>query len=87
LWALVRLGVVERVSYKACGCTASIAAGSVLTVRMLGQPIEVCGKLQAADIDSELGGLPPESRHAALLAIDALRTWLAMVNSGKIRPA
>lgn len=79
LSALARGGIIEEVRYKARGCTASIAAGSALTEWMRGRALVTCGNAHASDIEAVLGGLPPESRHAAVLAIDALRAWLAAV--------
>jgi len=76
LSVLVREGIVEQVAYKARGCTASIAAGSALTVCMAGRSVAACRQLTAPDIEQALGGLPPESHHAAVLAIDALRACL-----------
>jgi len=80
LSVLVRDGVVEEVRYKVRGCTASIAAGSALTEWMQGRAVRECGGIRAADIEAALGGLPSESRHAAVLAIDALRAWFGVVS-------
>ena len=83
LSALFENGSVSQVRYKARGCTASIAAGSALTELMLGRTAEDLGRLGAADVERAVGGLIPESRHAAALCADALRTLLkAAARSG-----
>lgn len=67
---------VVAVGYKVRGCTASIAAGSVLTERMMGQSRRALKLVTAQVIEEALGGLPAESRHAAVLCIDALHAAL-----------
>lgn len=66
-------GRVAEARYKTRGCTASIAAGSVLTEWMIGKSAEELGALEAAQIDEALGGLPAESKHAAALCVDAVK--------------
>ena len=66
---------IAQVGYKVRGCTASIAAGSVLTERILGQSRAVLREF-SADALAESLELPAESRHAAVLCIDALRAIL-----------
>jgi nitrogen fixation NifU-like protein len=73
LWALLEDGKVARASYKVRGCTASIAAGSVLTELMLGKTATELRQLSAGEIEGELGGLPVESKHAAALCLDAVK--------------
>lgn len=67
---------VAEARYKTRGCTASIAAGSVLTEWMAGKTRAELAGLKAADIERALGGLAPESRHAALLCVDAVGALL-----------
>ena len=76
LSARIESGVVAEAAYRVRGCTASIAAGSVLTELMLRRTRAELEILRAEDLDASLGGLPPESRHAAVLAADALRALL-----------
>ncbi|MCL4402620.1 MAG: iron-sulfur cluster assembly scaffold protein [Acidobacteria bacterium] len=69
----------ERVAaarYQTRGCTASIAAGSVLAEWLPGRSRAELQALTAADIEQAAGGLPPESRHAAVLCLDAVRAVL-----------
>ena len=69
-------GVVTAVRYKVQGCTASIAAGSVLTELMMGVRREGLAAIHASDIEAALGGLEPASKHAAILCIDAVKRLL-----------
>jgi nitrogen fixation NifU-like protein len=70
-------GMVAEAKFKVRGCTASIAAGSVLTEMMLGRSREGLAAIRAADIDAALGGLEPASKHVAVLCIDAVKRLLA----------
>lgn len=62
--------------YRVRGCTASIAAGSALTEMMIGETRTALEAVSAAQVEERLGGLPAESKHAAALCIDGLRTLL-----------
>jgi nitrogen fixation NifU-like protein len=67
---------VQEARYKVRGCTASIAAGSALTELVRGLTRAELTALSTAAIEEALGGLPPESKHAAALCIDAVRAVL-----------
>ncbi|MXY67227.1 MAG: iron-sulfur cluster assembly scaffold protein [Acidobacteriia bacterium] len=71
LSASVGNGVVREVRFKARGCTASIAAGSVLTDLISGVSRVDLRKIDASKVEAALGGLPNESKHVARLASDA----------------
>ncbi|MYB54310.1 MAG: iron-sulfur cluster assembly scaffold protein [Acidobacteriia bacterium] len=71
LSANVGNGVVREVRFKARGCTASIAAGSVLTDLISGASGADLRKIDASKVEAALGGLPNESKHVARLASDA----------------
>lgn len=64
---------VAEVRYQVRGCTASIAAGSALTEWLLGKRRDELAAFQPAAIEAALGGLQPESKHAAVLCGDAVR--------------
>lgn len=67
---------VAEARYRTRGCTASIGAGSALAEWMRGKTRAELASLRPADIEEALGGLGPESRHAAALCIDAVRALL-----------
>ena len=69
-------GCVSEVSYKVRGCTASIASGSALTEWMTGKSRAELAAMTAATIESAVGGLIPESKHAAVLCVDGVKALL-----------
>jgi tRNA-specific 2-thiouridylase len=79
---LVRLSVAvagERVTaagFDASGCGATIAAASAAVELVAGAGVLDAGRVGAAAIAAELGGLSPGKRHAADLASDALHRAL-----------
>ncbi len=70
-------GAVAEARYKTRGCTASIAAGSALTELMAGRTRQEIAEIGAGSIEAGVGGLSPESKHAATLCVDALHALLA----------
>lgn len=68
--------VVTEVRYKTRGCTASIAAGSALTEWMAGKTRAELARITTAIIEEAVGGLQPESKHAAVLCVDGVRAVL-----------
>ena len=69
-------GVAVEVRYKVRGCTASIAAGSALTEWMTGRTRSDLATFTPAVVEEGVGGLPAESKHAAVLCADALKLLL-----------
>ncbi len=69
-------GVATEARYKTRGCTASIAAGSALTEWIQGKSPAELAKLKPETIEEAVGGLEPESKHAAVLCMDGLRAVL-----------
>lgn len=62
--------------YQVRGCTASIAAGSALTELLVGRSRAAMAALRSSDIELAVGGLAPESRHAAVLCLDGVKLLL-----------
>ncbi len=77
LSALFEQGRVAQARYKTRGCTASIAIGSALTEWIAGKTIEQLRALKPAVVEEQVGGLIPESKHAAVLAADAVKALLS----------
>jgi nitrogen fixation NifU-like protein len=77
LSALFENGRIAEVRYKVRGCTASIASGSALTELMTGRTRLELAALKAAEIEAAVGGLIPESKHAAVLCVDGVKKLLA----------
>jgi nitrogen fixation NifU-like protein len=76
--ARIEDGCVAEAAFLAMGCTASIACGSALAGWLRGRTL---ADLAAADVvramEDELGPLPQASRHAAVLAADAVRALIS----------
>ncbi|MBI4441846.1 MAG: iron-sulfur cluster assembly scaffold protein [Acidobacteria bacterium] len=77
LSALVEQGKFQQVRFKTRGCVASIACASLLTELVQGKSLEEAARLTSGDVASALGGLPPASGHAAVLAIESLQAVLS----------
>ncbi len=68
--------VAAEVRYKTRGCTASIAAGSALTEWVMGKTRTELGRITQAIVEELVGGLEPESKHAAVLSVDGVQALL-----------
>ncbi len=67
---------VAEARYKVRGCTASIAVGSALTEWLAGRSRSELAALGADQVEAAVGGLGAESKHAAVLCVDAVRAVL-----------
>jgi nitrogen fixation NifU-like protein len=73
LWLSVKNVVITNATFMTDGCGTSIAAGSMVTEMARGKNITEAIKITQQDILTELGGLPEESEHCALLASNTLK--------------
>jgi NifU-like protein involved in Fe-S cluster formation len=71
--------MVLEAKFKTQGCIPSIACASWLTERIRGKAVAELAGISAEEIAEALGGLPAASRHAAVLARDALQHVLEKV--------
>lgn len=78
-------GAVAEARFRARGCVALIACASRLAERVRGLPAAQAAALDPTALEADLGGLPPTSRHASRLVLEALRAALA-VAAGVSRP-
>jgi tRNA-specific 2-thiouridylase len=82
---LLAEGRVERVSFDREGCAASAAAAAAVAELAEGATVLEAARIGPDEIESELGGLAPTHRHAAVLAADALhRALSAWAGSGAL---
>ncbi len=58
------------------GCGTTIAAGSMVTELAKGSTTTQALKISQQDVLDALGGLPEESQHCALLAVNTLKEAL-----------
>jgi nitrogen fixation NifU-like protein len=72
----IAAGRVVEIRFRAKGCVATMACGSLLTTLVEGKTTEEARRLKREDIVREIGGLPEASTHASALAIDALTAAL-----------
>ncbi len=82
LSADVRDGRFAEVRFKTRGCTASIATGSALTELITGQDLRLAQAITKDEVESAVGGLSNESKHAAVLAADGLKALLKAASQG-----
>ena len=80
LWVRVQDEVILDVRFKVAGCDPAIACGSWLTEHLKGARLPELTHLAPDQIAECLGGLPPASRHAAVLASDAFEQLLARLH-------
>ncbi len=78
----VQDGKITKVRWQTRGCSASIAASSVLSELVTGLTLTEAKAVGRDDIARSLGGLPPAKQHASMLATDALREALRDHASG-----
>ncbi|MFC2019259.1 iron-sulfur cluster assembly scaffold protein [Chloroflexota bacterium] len=73
IWLKVKKGTVSDASFMTDGCGTTIASGSMVTEKAKGRSIAEIQKISQQDILNALGGLPEESAHCALLAVNTLK--------------
>ncbi len=78
----VKEGVLAEVRFKAAGCVPALACASWLAEYLQDKPILTLAPLAPESIEQAVGGLPAASRHAAILASQALDRLLAMLAGG-----
>jgi nitrogen fixation NifU-like protein len=79
LWAVIRDGRILEVKFKVAGCVPAVACGSWVAEAVFGKPLNELSALTPDQIEAGLGGLPPASKHAAILASDSLNRLLDKV--------
>jgi nitrogen fixation NifU-like protein len=82
IWLKVNNDTVGQATFFTDGCGTTIASGSMVTEIARGKSIIEAGKITQRDVLDALGGLPEESEHCALLAVNtlqaAIRDYMAM---------
>jgi nitrogen fixation NifU-like protein len=76
---------IEEIRFKAKGCVPAIACGSALTELAWGKASPEARRIKRDDLIAAVGGLPPASTHAAQLALDALSTAMAQLQTSPDR--
>ena len=73
IWLKVEDNKIADISFTTDGCMTSLAAGSMATEMAKGKTLIEAQKISQQDVLDALGGLPKESEHCALLAVDTLK--------------
>lgn len=72
----VHNGVIKKAKFNTDGCMATIACGSCITEMITDISVADAYDISAADLIKELGGLPDNHRHCALLTVLTLYSAL-----------
>jgi NifU-like protein involved in Fe-S cluster formation len=72
-------GRIEVARFLAYGCPPTLVCGSVLAEMIEGMTIDEAMKLTRHQIVAAVGGLSPQKRHAAALAIETLQKAISKV--------
>lgn len=70
-------GRVAEARFQTYGCGPSIAASSLATELVQGWTVEELAELRPAAVETALGGLPDDRRHAATVVVEALHAAAA----------
>ncbi len=79
LWVVVRNGRIAEAKFKVAGCVPAVACGSWLAEHLNGRALAELTSVSPSEIESALDGLPAASKHAAVLASEALRRLLEAI--------
>lgn len=77
-------GVIRDCSFETFGCTAAVAASSMLTEMVIGKTVDEAEQLTAKMIADELGGLPERKMHCSMVGIDSLKKAIDNYRKGVI---
>jgi NifU-like protein involved in Fe-S cluster formation len=76
IYLRVEGGTIRAARFRTFGCSACIAASSILTELIDGRSLAEARTVDVAAVDAALGGLPEAKRHCAELAARALAAAL-----------
>lgn len=68
MWVKITDDTIEDIGFRTNGCDCTRATGSMLTELVKGKKIDDALSISPEQIDIELGGLPEDHKHCALLA-------------------
>jgi nitrogen fixation NifU-like protein len=73
IWLRVENDRIIEAAFMTDGCGTTIATGSMVTELVKGEAISHVLRISQRDVLKALGGLPEESQHCALLAINTMK--------------
>ncbi len=80
---LIEEDMVKEARFKSFGCTAAIAAGSMITTMIRGRSVAEAALITNADVARALGGLPDSKLHCSVLAEQAIREALRLYRDSR----
>jgi nitrogen fixation NifU-like protein len=86
LSAVVSGEIIVEAKFKVAGCVPAVACGSWVAESLQGKSFNSLRYVLPSDIETALDGLPPASKHASVLAAEALKQLvkkLTKLESGK----
>ncbi|KAF5029753.1 iron-sulfur cluster assembly scaffold protein [Sedimentibacter saalensis] len=72
IYIKVHKEIITDIMFKAFGCGAAIAAGSMMTVMAKGKTLDQAMMITNEAVSEALGGLPPQKLKCSNIAADAL---------------
>jgi len=83
VWLRIRDGKVEEATFQTTGCLPTCASVAAATALARGRPVRDCLKITQSAIIEELGGMPAQDHHCALLAARAFQRALRSYVTGE----
>ena len=81
VWVRIANDVAVDATFWTDGCGASVVCASMVTLMAQGKTLEQAARINQQSVLNELGGLPEEDRHCALLAANTLREAIGCIRS------
>lgn len=72
IYLRVKDSKIREIRYVPDGCVYTVASGSALTKLAHGKPLNKALEITPQDVATELGGLPEDHMHCAVLAVNTL---------------
>jgi len=83
VWLRIRDGKVEEATFQTTGCLPTCASVAAAAALARGRSVRDCLKITQSAIIEELGGMPEQDHHCALLAARAFQRALRSYVTGK----
>ncbi|MFB3892069.1 MAG: iron-sulfur cluster assembly scaffold protein [Phycisphaerae bacterium] len=79
----IRDDIITEIAFQSTGCPAAVACGSMVTELARGKSLDEAADISGEAIADALGGLPPDQRHLAQTAAEALENaiWDHVIRS------
>ncbi len=86
IWLKVRGNTIVAAAFSTDGCLTTLAAGSMLTELAIGKSVTGALGIRPQDVLDALEGLPADSEHCALLAVNTLKEAIKDFLTSKKEP-